>query len=168
MLTHYFKLLTAIFEPPIYVIYEGMAGTYCDKLTEPKGSSYKRTRYLITGSDQCTCMQWMKSDEPRTCKHLKMLAGDYTWIPTKTGRDYVAKIIEELTEHCDKALPESARYWLSTLKYEDLPDTGVTAISLGIHEELNRPFKKIVATKRFADKKLIMVEFNYLGSACVS
>lgn len=150
MLTHYFKVLQAVFSEPIYVFHEGTAGTYCDKLTEPRHNNYKRSRYIITGG-QCACLSWMKSSPPRTCKHLKMLAGDFSFAD-EVGEDYIIKALQSLEEHGGDRLGGLATYLLN---HGTLPASS-SAIEIGIGKA---DFHRIVAPVDFPEAKRLWVSF---------
>jgi len=161
MISHYMKLLTEVFNPPIYVFQTAPAGIHCEKLTDPDKTAFKRQRYLITGGSQCTCMAWMKSkDSPKMCKHLQMLNGDYSWVKGGgVGPDYMKRMLEDLVRTSADALPLSSKAW--ELVAAEVPDTAIQCISLPILDKMTKPFDKIAATRTFMDKKEMMVELFY-------
>jgi len=158
MLTVYFDLVTSLFDPPFYIFkQEGLLLT-CSKLHNPKDGKFSVTTYRIVEGKQCTCMSFMKVGN---CKHLKMLADDYSWIMEGVPWDYAIEVLDELIKKCGDSLPKSAADW-NVDSMKDGPEY-VAAMELGIKDKLRRQPERLIAFKKLPGKRQLAIVFKFKG-----
>lgn len=153
MKTHDLVELREAFDFPIYVVTPNATGAYVDVLGEKDGA-VTRQRYFTTAGTQCTCMGFLKGGN---CRHLKMLAGDYSW--ASDGKGAVgAYAIEEATRLAEsvgqKHYPDFAGGWVPDP--ESVPDI-VLGIELRVGSGGPGGVERFVAVKNFADGQKLAV-----------
>lgn len=118
---------------PIYVYVKSSTGYTCDRLDlqDKEKKEFNRSRYLITGKQQCSCISWMKDKD---CTHLKMLRGDFTMpgVSFSIARDYAEEVMSVLADihpdsvsltgpRSDETLDLSELVPSLTLEFDKLP-----------------------------------------------
>jgi len=113
--------MLSVMQPPVYVIGTKSRLLFCDKYAVQERELIRKARYFLTGGVACTCYSFMQKqlkDDSEPCKHLKMLAEDFSWVGGVSSDD-AAEEFWRISNLLKDGFPGSERDWTMPA---DLPD----------------------------------------------
>jgi hypothetical protein len=113
------NILKPVLEYPTYVYVREDGGYRCDKLYLESGVEKRKVYHISTGlltAPGCTCLGFIKF---KSCKHVRMWLGDFTWTRKDCSDSYVRSEVDWIIEEVGKDLPGCEEWW--NLDVEEMP-----------------------------------------------